>query len=266
MEQENQKTHSEIKSIVIALLGLFLLVLSINYGIDAYKIYESLGAGRQTITMSAEGRVIATPDIASFNITVITESKDPKAAENENTSKTNAIIDFLKSKGIDKKDIKTSNYNLAPQYYYPYDYPRIPCPLSSLSCPPKIPVIIGYELNQIISVKIRDFKIIGDVLEGSIAKGANSLSDLQFSIEDPDNLKNEARKIAIEKAKEKAKDLTKIADVKLGKVVSFSEELVSFPQITYGKAMESRDLAPAPQIEAGSQEIVMRMSVIFEIK
>lgn len=263
--------------LMLGAVGLFLLVLSLNYLLDTVKIYKSIKAERKTISISAEGKVLAAPDLASLSVSVITENKDPKKVEEENTKKTNAIIDFIKSKGVKGEDIKTSNYSLTPRYYYPYDYPRVPCPLPGevvspkiFSCPPKLPLIIGYELNQSISVKARDFKTIGDIISGSIERGANQVGNVSFSIEDIDKLKNEARKMALSSAKAKAKDLAKTAGVELGRVVTFSEGEMYIPQPRYYGAGEIQmlgkaDSASAPSLEPGTEEIRVTMNVTFEL-
>lgn len=263
--------------VMIYFVSLFLIVISFNYFLDSIKILKSIRAEKKTISVSAEGKLSAVPDIASLTLSVIIEDKDPKKVESENSKKANGIIDFVKSLGVKSEDIKTSNYSLTPKYYYPYDYPRIPCPLESevispkpFLCPPKFSLIIGYELNQSISLKIRDFKIIGSVISGSIEAGANQISGVSFSIEDPDKLKNEAKKLAIESAKEKAKELAKSAGVRLGRVVSFSEGEIFSPQPRFLEAGTvgafKSESAVLPQIEPGSEEVRATMSVIFEIK
>lgn len=267
-------------TLALGALSVLLLVLSLNYIFDTYRIYQSVQAAEKTITISAEGKVRAVPDIASMSFSVITEHKDPKAAEAENTSKTNAILEFIASKGIDKKDVKTSQYTLTPKYYYPYDYPRIPCPLASevvspktFACPPKFPLIIGYEITQSISVNVRNFSVLGDLVAGAIERGANQVGNVSFLIEDPDMLKNEARKIAIESAKTKAEDLAKTAGVSLGRVVSFSEGTISVPQPYYyglksavtGIGGDSEEIT-SPRFEAGSEDVTVSMNVIFALK
>lgn len=259
----------KIAYFAIALLGILFLVLGVKYAFETYTIYKSIKTNRQTITLSAEGKILTVPDLASIDVSVVTQNKDPKIVAQENTQKSNAIIDFLKSKGVAPKDIKTSNYSLSPQYYYPYDYPRLPCPFG-VECPPKSPTIVNYQLNQTLQIKVRDFKIIGDILSGVVGQGANSIGDVQFSIEDTDKFKNQARKIAIINAKEKAMELAQTAGIKLGPVISFSETgnypTYSFKQRGYSLKALSSDQSESPQIESGSQEIIVTMSVVFEIE
>lgn len=265
--------------LALGALSLFLLVLSFNYIFDTYRIYQSVQAAEKTITISAEGKVRAIPDLATMSFSVITEHKDSKAAEAENTGKVNAILDFITSRGVDTKDVKTSQYSLTPQYYYPYQYPHTPCPRASevvspksFSCPPKFPLIIGYEITQSITVQVRNFGILGELVSGTILRGANQVGNVSFSIEDPDKLKNEARKLAIESAKAKAEDLAKTAGVSLGRVVSFSEGTIYVPQPYYSRlgdvAAESAggSKVSPPRFEAGSEDVQVSMSVIFALR
>jgi len=258
-------------------LSSFLLVLSLSYLVGMYKTYKDIRAERKTISISAEGKVLAAPDLASLTVSVVTDGKDSKAVSDENTKKVNAILDFVKSKGIKSDDLETANYALVPKYYYPYDYPRIPCPAVSdvvppvsFPCPPKYALIVGYELNQSVNVKVRDFSVLGDIISGSIERGANQVSGVNFSIEDPDKIKNEARQKAIESARARAEDLARTAGIGLGKVLTFSEGNLFYPQPVYmnsGVAISSEKTAgvPAPRIEPGTQEVSVTMNVTFEL-
>lgn len=261
--------------LVASALALFLFMLAVNEGITVRNSLKP--KTERTISLSAEGKVSASPDTARFELSVLSEAKKPKDAQADNTKKMNAIIDFLKSQGVDAKDLKTSAYSLNPKYYYPYDYPRIPCPMEnevvsgSFSCPPKFPLIIGYEANQTLDVKVRNLELAGALLDGAVSNGANQAGGIQFFIDEPDKYKAEAREKAFQNAKEKAEVLAKTAGVRLGKVVTFFEGQISVPSIYRGesaflKASDEGGVASAPSLEPGSQDVSVTVNVVFEIK
>jgi uncharacterized protein YggE len=167
-----------------------------------------------------------------------------------------AVIEAVKGKDVDKKDITTSQYSLNPEYIYP---DRM------------TPQISGYKLYQSITVKIRDLKNVEDVLSAGLAAGSNQIGQLRFDIDDTSSVKKEAREIAFAKAKQKAKEMADAAGVKLGKVVTFSEGYDYYPQPMYnyktsiglGGVAESYDSAT---IEPGSKEMTMNVSVTYEIE
>src|SRR3989344_5656087 len=179
----------------IAMLGIFLLILSIS----ALKQYHYIGSGvaaSNTITVSGDGEVFAVPDTATFSVTVQEEAKDVKAAQEVATKKGNDIKAYLKSQGIDEKDIQTTDYSVYPQY----DYIRTPCDTNGF-CADGKQTLRGFQVSETLTVKVRDTQKAGDLLAGVGSKGASSVSGLNFTIDDQDALDAEARDKAIAKAK-----------------------------------------------------------------
>ncbi len=239
---------------------LFLFVIAVFWYISAYS--RSVVPER-SFTVSGEGKVVAVPDIAQLSIGVLTEGgKNLTELQKQNTEKINRIISYLKEQKIDEKDIKTEYYNISPRYQstpcpvYFQTYPEIirPCPSS--------PEIIGYSISQTISVKVRDLSKAGDILAGVVERGANTVYGPNFTIDEPIKLQNQAREEAIKQAREKAKSIAKAGGFRLGKLISIQEGF-SGPPIIYG--LEAKGGA-GPSIEPGSQEIVVNVTLIYEIK
>ena len=259
---------------LFTLLAVFVTVFAAVYafyygalGVDAWKSVRE--SEKFQISVSGEGTVYAVPDIAILSVGVRSQEKTLKSAQNENTKKYNAVVEFLKANGVDAKDIKTSYYNVNPQY----QYDNRPCPLlSAYPCPPQEPPkIVGYEVSATLQVKVRNMDSVGDILDGAVSAGANEVNGPSFSIDDETKLKEEAKKIAIEKAKESAKKLSRDLGVKLIKITGFSES-GGYPPIYYARAMESLgkgggDMpAPAPSIEPGQNEVKVSVSVTYEVR
>jgi len=217
----------------------------------------------RSFTVSGEGKVTAIPDVAQFTFSVIVQGgKDTAALEKENTEKTNKAIAFLKAQNIDVKDIKTISYNLEPRYQY-YDCDRIIS--DSKPCPP--PEIVGYTVTQTVSVKVRDFSKIGDVFSGVIENGANSLSQLSFTIDDPTSVENQARDEAITKAREKAKLVAKAGGFRVGRLISIEEGYIPLYDYGLGGGVTKAESAPStPTIEPGSQEVTVNVTLRYEIQ
>lgn len=216
----------------------------------------------RNFSVSGEGKSIGVPDIARFTFSVITEGgKDIGKLQQENTEKVNAINAFAKEQGIGDKDIRTQNYNIDPRYQY------FSCPQNGGACPPA--EIVGYTINQSVQVKIRDFTKIGSLLSGMVQKGANSVSQLTFTIDDPTMVQNEARAEAIVKARQKAEGLAAAGGFRLGKLLSI-EESSSVPQIPYPMYERAMGVGGgggvAPSIEPGSQEVSVSVTLRYEIK
>jgi len=257
---EKIKKYLNISIIIV----LFIFAFSAMLYVSSYSKSIQPSSFR-SFSVSGEGKITAIPDIAQFTFSVITESgKDIVGLQKENTGKVNKIISFVKSSGVEDKDIKTQNYNLDPRYQY------YSCPVKQDSVEPCPPAeIVGYAITQTVSVKIRNFEKIGDIMAGVVQNGANSVSQLSFAIDDPSSVQDKAREEAIRKAKARAELIAKAGGFNVGKLLLIDENNYPISDYRYGigGAMEKSLALPAsPQIEPGSQEITVNVILRYEIK
>jgi hypothetical protein len=252
-----EKLKNYLGVAIIAAL-LILSAAAWNYSRSFSKSIEQ--SVQHSFVVTAEGRAVAIPDVAKFTFSVITEGgKDVASLQKENSQKSNRIIDFVKNQGIDTKDIKTVAYNLSPRYQTCY------LGREGSLCPPA--EIVGYTINQSVEVKVRDFSKIGDILGGVVERGANSVSQLQFTIDDPTALQNQARNEAISKARAKARAIAAAGGFSLGRILSIDESSDGLPPIYFAKAEAPLFKSESsPAIEAGSTEVTVRVSLRFEMK
>lgn len=260
------KDNLFLVSRLLLILNILFVVLIISVGVDVFnKIKESKYIGqdielRNTIQVSGTGEIYAKPDLALTTFSVVTEAKTVSEAMQENTEKMNAVINFIKEEGVEDKDLKTTSFNIYPRYEW--------CDGASsvYPCPPGKRVLVGYEVNQSLQVKIRDMAKIGRIIEGATERGSNQVSGLQFTIDDQDELKNQARAQAISEAKEKAKTLAGQLGVSLVRIINFNESGVSPYYYTYGLEEAGKGGGEAvPQIETGENKIQVNVTITYEI-
>ena len=272
LSDNQKKLVKRLFILLIVLVIVFAAVYTFYYGalgVDAWKSVRE--SEKFQISVSGEGTVYAVPDIAVLSVGVRSQEKTLKSAQNENTQKYNNVIAFLKENGVEAKDIKTRYYNVNPQY----QYDNRPCPLiggALYPClPPEPPKIVGYEVSSTLEVRVRNLDSVGNILDGVVSAGANEVNGPSFSIDDENKLKEEAKKIAIERAKESAKKLSRDLGVLLIKITGFSES-GGYPPIYYARTMEAfgkggGDMpAPAPSIEPGQNEVKVTVSVTYEVR
>lgn len=217
----------------------------------------------RSFSVSGEGKSIGIPDVAEFSFAVVTQGgKDIGALQTDNTEKANAVIAFVKSNGVESKDIKTEAYDLSPRYQYAncggYNNNSV--------CPP--PEIVGYTVTQAVSIKVRDFTKTGTILSGVIGKGANSVSQLNFKIDDPTEVQNMARAEAVEKAKAKAVSIAKAGGFRIGRLLSIEEGGGYYPAYYERGIGIAADAAGAPKttIEPGSEDVNVTVTLRYEIR
>lgn len=251
-------TYKTYKTLILTIITLVVILLPItlviNHIIDIatkLRAYPYIGADvayKNTISVRGEGRVYTKPDIAIINLSVVTQGKELNDVQDENTEKMNGVIDFLKDFGVVEKDIKTVRYRINPRYSYEKG---------------KAPRIVGYEINQGLEVKIRELDKIGEILENSVDAGINQVSSLNFKVDNDEEFKEEARELAIKDAREKAKMLASQLGVRLIKISGF-DEATSFDYPIY-REYGIGGAAEAPQIQVGENEIIVNVTLIYEI-
>jgi len=256
--------------VAVVLLAVFLAVKAVS----AIKEYSYIGGGvypSKTITVSGMGEVFSIPDTASFYFSVNEKAKTVKEAQDKASTKMNSIIEALKGMGVEEKDIKTTGYNSGPRY----EWRQADCSISPTGmvsfCPSGKNVLVGYEVSQTITVKIRNTEEAGKALTKVGELGAENISGLSFVVDDMDAVKAEAREKAITDAKEKAKALSKSLGVKFGKIVSFYDSN-DYPPVYYG-AMEAKGMggdmmssSVTPELPVGENKTVSNVSITYEVK
>ncbi|MEP0519944.1 MAG: SIMPL domain-containing protein [Hyphomicrobiales bacterium] len=211
------------------------------------------------ISLSAEGVVFASPDMAIITIGTVTEADDAISALEQNNKSTSAFLAALKAAGVEGKDLQTSNFSIEPQIVYPKTRN------SSSSVNPKGPSIVGYTVRNSVTVRIRDLKLIGNVLNEAVTLGANSINGPRFDVEDPSALQAEARKKAMEAAIAKAQDYASAAGVTLGPILQISEQGGFQPQPEMMMMARSSMAADVVPVEAGSVSYNATVSVEWSI-
>ena len=234
--------------------ALGLMVLSGMFLIVKTGQEYNTAATTNTVSFSGQGKVLAKPDVAIVDLSIVTEAASSKTAQDDNSAKSKAVTAFLKKQGIDDRDIATTGYNIYPQYTYPSN---------------EKPAISGYQVNQTIQVKVGDLTKIDDVLAGIVSVGVNQINQLQLTIDDPEKLKDQAREQAIKDAQAKAATLQHQLGIRLGRIVNFTEGTEGVPVPVYIKtdAYGRGGGAPiAPEIPVGENEIAVLVTITYQIK
>ncbi len=205
------------------------------------------------ITVSGDGRAYAKPDVALIIFGAHTEAIKSQDAVSQNNTIMNAVTAAAKGLGVADKDIQTVGYDLQPKYNYTQNGGQ---------------VFVGYSLDQKIQVKIRNFDNINAILDGATKNGANTTGSLQFTVDDMEKVKSEARADAIKQAKEKASSMFDAAGLSGAKIVNISEGYNNYPQPMYATGLASpmaKD-SVAPSIQTGQQEVDVTVTLTYRIK
>lgn len=245
-----------MKSLAFALAPL-ALALSLPGAAMAHDQQSVIAPTSTLLTLSADGTTTRTPDVAVFSAGVTTEGKTASEAMTANAAAMNRVIAALKKAGIADKDIQTSSINLNPVYGQPVVGPN-----GQVSGEPRI---VGYQASNMVTIRSRDIKGFGKVLDALVASGANQISGPSFQLSDPSAANDEARVNAMKAARARAELYARAAGLRVVRIISISEGggYVA-PQPMYAKVAMADAAAPTP-ISAGEVQAQVSVTVLFEL-
>jgi uncharacterized protein YggE len=234
-------------------------------GLDSEKVMAPQGgvagqaAGASTvesprISVRGTGIVSAKPDMATVQIGVQIQNASLDAAQAEAADKSNALLDQIKAAGVEEKDIATSQFSVEPVMNYRDN---------------QAPEVTGFRVTHMFTVKIRDLGKAGQIIDDLVASGANTVYGLSFGFSNPDALMNQAREQAVKNARATAEQLATLGGVSLGGVILIEDGGSNTPPVPV--AMPASDMArgaggAAPMIQAGQQEVLVQVNVVYAIK
>jgi uncharacterized protein len=261
IEPRDQKNIVRLILIAGAVLTLLFAVKLIN---EIDRVGDDANEVPSTISVSGTGEAFAVPDVAKVSFTVRSSKPSISEAQKDMNTKTSAALESIKSFAIAEKDIKTVDYSAYPEY----DNPSYVC--YNFSCPPpKAAKIVGYAASQRVEITIRDTEKAGDIIDALGKDNVTEISGPDFSISDEKGIEQEARAKAIADAKEQAKVLAKDLGVRLGDIVSFSEDGGGYP-MPYMMKAESAAMDSAGNARAvlpvGENKITRSVTITFEVE
>lgn len=260
---KNEEDRSRMGKALLTLAFVAVLFVGMKF-INEIKWFGSVGqapAQPNTVDISGTGESFAIPDVATAGFSVMHKGKTVKEAQDVVTKKVNDAVAFLKSAGIAETDIKTLDYSAYPEYNYPV--------CRDANCIDTQPKLIGYTVNQAVSVKVRDTQKVASIVEGLATAGVTGITGPDFTVDNPDGVQAEARKKAIEDAETKAKVLAKDLGVRLVRIVRFSESNGGYPSPMYAKAENSAygmGGAADAQLPAGENKYTAMVTITYEIR
>ncbi len=240
----------KLSSLMLPLVGVTaLFVVACT---DGDTIVQPAGQGQTGISVSGTGIAIGEPDVAIITVGVNVGRDSVEQAREDAANAQQAIIDSRKANGVDDADIQTVRFSVQPRYNF--------------SRGDEKPEITGYIVNNVISVKIRDIDSTGKAIDDAVIAGGNDavVQGVSFTIDDPAELRAEARKLAVDAAIDQAEQLADAAGVDLGRLISISEFGGSVPFARSENLALSADSGASP-IQAGELQISITINLLYAL-
>lgn len=203
------------------------------------------------ISVSGLGRVDAAPDLATINVGVSTQAKTAREALSQNTERLAKVLAELKAAGVAERDLQTSGLSLGPVFDY------------SVRGEPRV---TGYQVSNMLTVRVRVLESLGTVLDQTVSDGANEFRGLTFALAEPGPAMDAARVAAVKDARRKAEMMAEAAGVTLGKVRRISEQVAHVQPMMMMRADAPAMEASSVPIAEGEVSYSVTVNIDWEIK
>lgn len=208
------------------------------------------------VSVTGEGEARVSPDMAVITLSVLREAETAREALDANNAAMTDVIDALKVRGIEARDLQTSGLSISPQYVYPRD-----------DNDEQRPRIVAYRVTNSLTVRVRDLAKVGEVLDEAVTLGVNQGGNIAFTNEDLSEALADARTRAVEDAVAKARTLAEAAGASLGDVLRISESSSSAPPRPMDTMVRMEAAAPSPvPVEAGENTHTIQVDMVFELE
>jgi uncharacterized protein len=207
--------------------------------------------------VNGTGKAMGTPDVVVLTLGVQSQDRTVAPAQRAAVDAMNRIMKVLKDAGVADKDIQTTQFNIDQQTKWDEKENTV--------------VVIGYQVSNIVTVKIRDMGKAGSIIDQAAEASGDLIrvNGISFMVDDPSPLFKIAREKAIQNATDKAKQMAQAAGVKLGKLIYLSESTPYSPvvQNAYMKSSDAAGMAPAPTaISAAELQFQSTVQLVYQME
>lgn len=167
------------------------------------------------ILVTGEGVARLVPDMATLVLTVTREAETARAALDANSAAMQEVLLAMRAEGLEERDLQTAGFAIQPKYLHPP-------PKSSGQREPLR--IVGYTVRNSLTVRVRDLKRVGRVLDRSVTLGVNEGGHITFGNDDPGPALQQARVAAVKDAMARAETIARAAGIRTGEILEISEQ------------------------------------------
>ena len=211
-------------------------------------------AGTARVVVSGDAIIQERPDTAVVTVSVVTQARTALAAQQENATRTEAVVRAVKDAAGAGAEVETSGYSLQPQYTYREGQP---------------PLIQSYQAQNSVTVTTGELQRVGPVIDAASGAGANQVSGLSFRLRRDQPARERALTEATRAALAKARVVAQALGGRVVRIVEVQEATAQVRPIQaydaeMGVAQMRITRAPTP-VEIGTLDIRSQVTLIAEI-
>jgi uncharacterized protein YggE len=240
-----------MRSALLGALALGALAWTAPAAAQQASITQTIAGTRLDVT--ATGEVTRVPDVAIISAGVVSRASTATAALQDSATRMSQVLAALKRAGVEERDIQTSSVSLNPEYRYPEN---------------QSPQLVGYSASNQLTVRFRDIRNSGKILDALVAVGANQINGPNLTVDKPEAALDEARANAVAIGRARAEAYARSLGLRVVRIVSVSESGNNYPvpppMPMYARAemAQSADTKIVP----GEQKLQVNLAMTFELQ
>jgi uncharacterized protein len=205
------------------------------------------------ISVVGQGIVLADPNVARITLGSEVFNQSLAQAEAEAARQMDAVISKLKASGIADSDIRTTAFNINPQYDQGNQNNQ--------------PTLRGYQVQNLVEVRTTNVAGLGALLDDAVSSGATRVFGISFESDNMEALKNQARDQAMTNARAKADQLARDAGVALGRPITIEEsDTGGVTPVRQFDAAPAAAQAVSTPIQPGQLRVSTNVHVVWSIQ
>ena len=245
----NDHRGTSMKNVLVA--AAMLGAASLSSAADAQQSAINQTIAGTSLDINATGEVTRVPDVAIISAGVVSRSTTATGALQDTANRMQRVLAALKRTGVADRDIQTSNVSLNPEYRYENNQP---------------PQLVGYTATNNVSVRFRDIRSSGKILDALVAEGANQINGPSFTIDQPEAALDEARARAVAIGRARAELYARSLGLRVVRIVSVNESGGGYAPPPPVPMMMARAAKADTSIEAGEQKLQVNLAMKFELQ
>ena len=240
-----------MRNALLGALALGALAWTVPAAAQQASITQTITGTR--LDVSATGEVTRVPDVAIISAGVVSRASTATAALQDAATRMDKVLAALKQAGVADRDMQTGAISLNPEYRYPEN---------------QSPQLVGYTASNTLTIKFRDIRSSGKILDALVAVGANQINGPNLTVDKPESALDEARANAVAIGRARAEQYAKSLGLRVVRVVSVSESggyavPPAPPPVPMMMARGERD---STSIQPGEQKLQVNLAMIFELQ
>ena len=240
-----------MKNAFVAALALGAAAIPSAAAAQQAAITQTIAGTR--LDLNATGEVTRVPDVAMISAGVVSRSTSASGALQDTADRMSKVLAALKRAGVEDRDIQTSNVNLNPEYRYPEN---------------QSPQLVGYTASNNVTVRFRDLRSSGKILDALVAQGANQISGPNLIVDKPQAALDQARAKAIALGRARAELYARSLGMRVARVVAVNESggYYAPPPPPPPAPMMERAQFASTRIEPGEQKLQVSVAMTLELQ